>query len=86
MSRPPARWPEELDEGWSVEVGTGYSSPLVANGKIYQHARLGNDEVLWCLDLATGENPVAQELCRSIHYGRWRRATRQGAEILARAG
>lgn len=52
--QPPAKWPERLTKGWQVEVGTGYGSPLVSGGRVYQHARQGEDEVLWCLDLKTG--------------------------------
>ncbi|MEO1996005.1 MAG: PQQ-binding-like beta-propeller repeat protein, partial [Planctomycetaceae bacterium] len=52
--QPPARWPEKLRRGWQVEVGTGYGSPLVAGGRVYQHARQANEEVLWCLDVETG--------------------------------
>ena len=52
--QPPARWPEKLQRGWQIEVGTGYGSPLVAGGRVYQHARQANEEVLWCLDLASG--------------------------------
>jgi len=53
--RPPARWPQKLKRGWQVEVGTGYGSPLVAGGRVYQHARQGGDEVVWCIDLETGD-------------------------------
>jgi len=53
--QPPTPWPQELQKGWQVEVGTGYSSPLVADGLVYQHARQGDDEVVWCFDLQTGE-------------------------------
>ena len=52
--QPPARWPERLQKIWNVEVGTGYGSPLVSGGRVYQHARQGDDEVVWCLDLETG--------------------------------
>ncbi len=52
--QPPARWPERLKKSWQVEVGIGYGSPLVAGGRVYQHARQGDDEVVWCLDLETG--------------------------------
>ncbi|HIA19869.1 MAG TPA: hypothetical protein EYN70_10705, partial [Planctomycetaceae bacterium] len=51
---PPARWPAELSKGWQLEVGTGYGSPLVADGLVYLHTRQGEDEVAWCLDLETG--------------------------------
>jgi outer membrane protein assembly factor BamB len=50
----PSSWPENLTRSWSLEVGTGYGSPLVANGRVYQHARQGNDEVVWCVELSSG--------------------------------
>ena len=43
----PSRWPEKLQRGWRVKVGTGYGSPLVAAGRVYQHARQGDAEVVW---------------------------------------
>lgn len=51
----PEAWPEELESTWSVEVGAGYSSPLVVGNRVYQHARQDGEEVLWCLDLASGK-------------------------------
>ncbi len=53
--QPPASWPERLEKEWQVEVGAGYSSPLVVGGSVYQHARQGDDEVVWCSDLETGQ-------------------------------
>jgi len=52
--RPPTSWPERLARVWQVEVGSGYASPVVSGGRVYQHARQGDDEVVWCLDLKTG--------------------------------
>lgn len=52
---PPAKWPAELTKSWSKNVGEGYGSPVVADGRIYQHARQGEEEVVWCLDLRSGE-------------------------------
>lgn len=51
---PPAAWPESLNKVWSVEVGTGYGSPLVVGNHVFQHARQGEDEVVWRLDRTTG--------------------------------
>jgi outer membrane protein assembly factor BamB len=53
--QPPARWPEKLSKVWAVDVGVGYGSPVVADGLVFQHARQGETEVLWCLDLGTGQ-------------------------------
>lgn len=58
--QPPSPWPETMKPAWRVEVGTGYASPLVAGSRVYQHARQGEDEVVWCLDLETGEETWRQ--------------------------
>lgn len=52
--QPPTEWPDQLERVWQVEVGTGYGTPLVSDGCVYQHARQGDDEVVWYLDLKTG--------------------------------
>ncbi len=51
---PPAAWPESLNQVWSVEVGTGYGSPLLVGKHVFQHARQGEYEVVWRLDRTTG--------------------------------
>lgn len=51
----PEKWPEKLRRVWNVKVGEGYATPLVDGEKIYVHARQGEEEVFWCLDLETGE-------------------------------
>ena len=51
---PPAVWPASLKQVWSVEVGTGYGSPLVVGNHVFQHARQGKAEVVWRLDRTTG--------------------------------
>jgi outer membrane protein assembly factor BamB len=51
----PSAWPAELTTKWKVEVGEGYASPLLADGRILQFARQGDDEVVMSLDPNTGE-------------------------------
>jgi len=64
----PQTWPKELKQEWKVTVGVGHSSPVVANGRIYVFARQGEEEVLLCLDSATGKEiwrssqPIAYEM------------------------
>jgi outer membrane protein assembly factor BamB len=53
--QPPAQWPASLTKVWEVKVGTGYGSPLVVDGRVYQHGRQGDDEVVWCFDLKSGD-------------------------------
>lgn len=54
--QPPAQWPDKLSMAWRAEVGTGYGSPLVVGDRVYQHARQGTDEVVWCFDRQSGES------------------------------
>jgi outer membrane protein assembly factor BamB len=51
----PQTWPKTLKEEWTVPVGIGHSSPVVADGRIYVFARQDEQEVLLCLDLNTGK-------------------------------
>jgi outer membrane protein assembly factor BamB len=65
----PQAWPKGLKEQWKVTVGVGHSSPLVVDGKVYHHTRLGDEEVLLCLDAKMGKElwrsaglPVSYEM------------------------
>jgi outer membrane protein assembly factor BamB len=51
----PATWPKTLKEEWKVTVGTGHSTPVVVNDRVYVFARQGEEEVLSCLDASTGK-------------------------------
>jgi len=52
--RAPAAWPAELSQKWKVTVGEGHASPVVAGERVFLFARVGEEEVLLCLDAATG--------------------------------
>lgn len=56
-ARLPEKWPDQAPEPlWQKEVGEGYSSPVIAGGKLYIMARQDKDkEVCLCLDAQTGE-------------------------------
>jgi outer membrane protein assembly factor BamB len=47
--------PKQLTRRWKVEVGAGHSSPLVVGGSVFVFTRQGDNEVVRCLELATGE-------------------------------
>ncbi|MGY8688767.1 MAG: PQQ-binding-like beta-propeller repeat protein [Verrucomicrobiales bacterium] len=51
----PETWPTKIESVWQTKVGTGYGTPLVVGDRIFQHARVGDDEVLSCLDLSNGK-------------------------------
>ncbi len=50
----PKTWPAQLTTKWKVEVGEGYASPLLVDGRILQFARQGDDEVAMGVDPDTG--------------------------------
>jgi outer membrane protein assembly factor BamB len=52
----PATWPKQLTQKWKVSVGGGVdSSPALVGGKLYVFARQGAEEIILCLDAATGK-------------------------------
>jgi outer membrane protein assembly factor BamB len=51
----PQAWPKALTQKWKVTVGTGDATPALAGGKLYVFSRQGDDEVLRCLDAASGK-------------------------------
>ena len=50
----PKQWPASTKRAWGVEIGEGYSSPVVANGRVFLHSRRDPEEIVTALDLATG--------------------------------
>lgn len=51
----PATWPKELTRKWKVTVGDGVATPALAGGKLYVFSRQEGNEVMRCLDAATGQ-------------------------------
>jgi outer membrane protein assembly factor BamB len=50
----PSDWPENLTKKWSTEVGDGVATPALVGDRLYVHSRQGGDEVIRCLNAATG--------------------------------
>ena len=51
----PRAWPEALQRSWRVEIGEGYSSPIVANGRAFVHGRRDPEEIVASINLADGK-------------------------------
>ena len=51
----PAAWPAEIKQEWKVIVGFGDATPILSENKIYLNTRQGDQEVVLCLDAATGK-------------------------------
>lgn len=51
----PPQWPEKLKRVWQTPVGSGYSSPVVSQGKIWLHSSSSTEEIVACYDLKTGQ-------------------------------
>ena len=54
-AKAPATWPATLTQKWKVAIGSGYATPIVANGRVYIHARSGEQETITAYDAATGK-------------------------------
>jgi outer membrane protein assembly factor BamB len=51
----PATWPEKLNRVWRVDIGEGYSSPVVAAGRVFVHSRRDPEEIVYAINLADGK-------------------------------
>ncbi|MDQ3331749.1 MAG: PQQ-like beta-propeller repeat protein, partial [Planctomycetota bacterium] len=52
-----ASWPAEgPPQVWTKEVGVGYSAPSVLGSRLVVHHRIGDEEIIECLNAATGES------------------------------
>jgi len=51
---PPA-WPDKLNLKWKVDVGIGYSAPIIVGDRVFAFSRQGEDEVMRALDAASGK-------------------------------
>ncbi|MBT3635559.1 MAG: PQQ-binding-like beta-propeller repeat protein [Opitutae bacterium] len=51
----PAQWPAELKPKWSVKVGSGYGTPVVAKGKVLIHSRQGDKEMVRAVEIDSGK-------------------------------
>jgi len=47
--------PEQLKQIWSVQVGIGYSSPIISGSSVYCFTRVGEQETVSSYDLASGK-------------------------------
>lgn len=52
---PPAAWPGKLNRVWKVPVGNADATPALVGDRLYVFARDGDNEVLRCLEAATGQ-------------------------------
>ncbi len=51
----PKAWPQSLHQQWKVTVGQADATPALAGGKLYVFSRAEDNEVIRCLDAATGK-------------------------------
>jgi outer membrane protein assembly factor BamB len=65
----PEKWPKTLKEEWKVEVGEGYSSPVVVGERVYVFTRQKGDEILFCFEIATGKEIWKTDPCPAPYKG-----------------
>ncbi|MDB6031080.1 MAG: qgdA [Verrucomicrobiales bacterium] len=51
----PQTWPKELTQKWKVTVGEGVATPALVGDKLYVFSREDGNEVLRCMEAATGK-------------------------------
>ena len=51
----PASWPKSFARVWRAEIGEGYSSPVIADGRAFVHSRRDPEEIVSAVGLADGK-------------------------------
>jgi outer membrane protein assembly factor BamB len=51
----PNAWPTAWRRLWRTDVGEGYSSPVVAGGRVFVHGRRDPEELVSAIDIASGK-------------------------------
>jgi outer membrane protein assembly factor BamB len=51
----PSAWPNAFRESWRVEVGEGYSSPVISGDRVFVHARRDPEEIVFAINLKDGK-------------------------------
>jgi outer membrane protein assembly factor BamB len=53
--RVPASWPATLKQQWTIDVGLGYSTPVLVGSRLFMFTRQGEEEVLTAHDALSGK-------------------------------
>jgi outer membrane protein assembly factor BamB len=67
----PISWPDSLRRVWRVEIGEGYSSPIVADGRVFVHSRRDPDEIVMAIELTSGKNLWQQKYPATFEKNRY---------------
>jgi outer membrane protein assembly factor BamB len=51
----PRDWPASVQRAWRVEIGEGYSSPVLSKGRVFVQSRRDPEELVTAVDAATGK-------------------------------
>jgi outer membrane protein assembly factor BamB len=74
----PKQWPTSTKRAWELEIGEGYSSPIVANGRAFLHSRRDPEEVVTAVDLATGKIVWQQKYAAAFAKNQYATAMAKG--------
>ena len=74
----PKQWPKTTRRAWAVDVGEGYSSPVVANGRAFLHSRRDPDEIVTAIDIATGKVVWQQQYAAAFVKNQYATAMSKG--------
>jgi len=74
----PKQWPKSTKRAWEVEIGEGYSSPVVANGRAFLHSRRDPEEIVTAIDLKTGKVAWQQKYAAAFAKNQYATAMAKG--------
>jgi len=74
----PGAWPERFASRWQVDVGEGYASPVLSDGRVFVHSRRDPLEIVTAVDAATGAVAWREEYAAPYDKNSYARAMDKG--------
>jgi len=71
-------WPSSWRRAWRADVGEGYSSPVVADRRVFVHSRRDPDEIVTSVDLATGRTLWQQKYATPFNKNQYATSMSKG--------
>lgn len=67
----PTVWPDSLRRLWRVEIGEGFSSPIVSHDRVFVHSRRDPEEIVMALEATSGQVLWQQKYLAAFEKNRY---------------
>jgi outer membrane protein assembly factor BamB len=67
----PQSWPQSFKRAWRVDVGEGYSSPVVTGWRVFVHSRRDPEEIVTAINIENGQILWQKKYTANFHKNQY---------------